>query len=441
MNDELPADRPGEVNALQMAAHSLLQDLLTLRSDPLPPLRRPRRLGRLPHACVAAAAAVVVIATSDQLGHRNQLGLGYGILLALLQGGALLLALAHPAPAWWLSLTGAGIAAAASTPHLLENTPWPWTIPGLCAHAAVLLLLSLRVRAPAACAALAASILMPFLIELAAGAGRYEGNSFLALVLFSLAVVLGATMRGRRAARAQLAEQAALTTAERAQRTLLEERGRIARELHDVVAHHMSVISIQAQVAPHLTENPPVLAENLAGIRQNALDALTELRRMLGVLRSDDTDNPHDPQPTLDDLDALVANVRGAGLTVTTEIRDRPVQHLDPGAQLALYRIAQEALSNCLRHAPGAHVHLRLAHADDVLELDITNTASTTPAPPSPGSGHGLLGMRERTTMLGGHLTAGPDDTGGYRVSACIPLNGLLAAHRDDEMCTEKSTT
>ncbi|MFE9468684.1 sensor histidine kinase [Streptomyces virginiae] len=423
-----------------MGAISLLQDLLTLRSDPLPPLRRPRRLRRLPHACVAAAAAIVVIATSDQLGHRNQLGLGYGILLALLQGGALLLALAHPAPAWWLSLTGAGIAAAASTPHLLENTPWPWTIPGLCAHAAVLLLLSLRVRAPAACAALAASVLLPFLIELAAAVGRHQGTTFLTLVLFSLAVALGTTLRGRRAAHAQLAEQAALATVERAQRTLLEERGRIARELHDVVAHHMSVISIQAQVAPHLTENPTALAENLAGIRQNALDALTELRRMLGVLRSDDTENPHGPQPTLDDLDALVANVRGAGLNVTTEITGRPVRLLDPGAQLALYRITQEALSNCLRHAPGAHVHLRLTHTDDALELDITNTASTTPAPPSPGSGHGLLGMRERTTMLGGHLTAGPDDTGGYRVSAHIPLSERLSAHRDDAMHTEKSS-
>ncbi|MFD3679178.1 sensor histidine kinase [Streptomyces sp. NPDC058613] len=441
MNDELPADRPGKVNALPMVARSLLQDLLTIRPDPLPPLRRPRRLGRLPHVCVAAAAVVVVIATSDQLGHRNQLGLGYGILLALLQGGALLLALAHPAPAWWLSLTGAGIAAAVSAPHLLENTPWPWTIPGLVAHAAVLLLLSLRVRTPAACAALAASVLIPFLIELAAGARPYQGNSFPALMLFSLAVVLGATMRGRRTARAQLAEQAALTTVERAQRTLLEERGRIARELHDVVAHHMSVISIQAQVAPHLTQSPTELAENLAGIRQNALDALTELRHMLGVLRSDDTESPHGPQPTLDDLDALVANVRGTGLTVTTEIADRPVQHLDPGAQLALYRIAQEAFSNCLRHALGAHVHLRLAHTDDALELDITNTASTTPAPPSPGSGHGLLGMRERTTMLGGHLTAGPDGSGGYRVSARIPLTGLLTAHRDDDTCTEKSTT
>ncbi|WP_240801946.1 sensor histidine kinase [Streptomyces sp. A1136] len=381
-----------------------------------------------------------MIATSDQLGHRNGLGLGYGILLALVQGGALLLALAHPAHAWWLSLTGAGIAAAVSAPHLLENTPWPWTIPGLVAHAAVLLLLSLRVRTPSACAALAASVLIPFLIELAAGAGPYQGNSFLAPVLFSLAVVLGSTVRGRRTARIDLAEQAALTTVERAQRTLLEERGRIARELHDVVAHHMSVISIQAQVAPHLTGNPPELAANLAGIRQNALDALTELRRMLGVLRSDDTDNPHGPQPTLDDLDALVANVRGTGLNVTTEIPNRPVQPLDPGAQLALYRIAQEALSNCLRHAPGTHVHLRLAHTDDALELDITNTASTTPAPPSPGSGHGLLGMRERTTMLGGHLTAGPEDTGGYRVSARIPLNGLYAAYSVDDRSTEEST-
>ncbi len=116
------------------------------------------------------------------------------------------------------------------------------------------------------------------------GALNYQPTGQLAVILFAVVVVLGIALRGRREARAELKQQTSLTAEERARRTLLEERGRIARELHDVVAHHMSVISIQAQVAPLLVEHPPdELKENLAGIRQNALEALTELRRVLGV--------------------------------------------------------------------------------------------------------------------------------------------------------------
>ncbi|MGW2990680.1 sensor histidine kinase, partial [Streptomyces sp. NPDC001193] len=217
-----------------------------------------------------------------------------------------------------------------------------------------------------------------------------------------------------------------ITEEERARRTLLEERSRIARELHDVVAHHMSVISIQAQVAPYLVENPSEeLKENLAGIRGNALEALTELRRVLGVLRSeqpDDPANPHHPQPTLAELDGLVDNVRSAGLAVTTELAGvrRP---LAPGVELTAYRIVQEALSNCLRHAPGSRVEVGIAYGPRELHLCIANSAPTRPAPPSHGAGHGLLGMRERAGMLGGELAAGPRPGGGYEVSAVLPMD------------------
>ncbi|MFD3328216.1 sensor histidine kinase [Streptomyces sp. NPDC058701] len=403
----------------------LREDLLTLRADPLPPPNLPRRLKYLPHVLFAVAAVVVIITDTDQLGHRNGLGPAYGFLLALAQGVALFLALNRPGAAWWLSLAATVTATAASAPHLLWNTPWPFTVPGLCAHAAVLLLLALRVRARAAWGALALSVLLPGATALlTARSAAPHSNTVTALVLFSLIVLLGVTVRGRRRTQAELEAQSDLTAEERAQRVLLEERGRIARELHDVVAHHMSVISIQAQVAPHLIDDPAQLKQNLAGIRHNALDALTELRRVLGVLRSDDAHDPsaaRSPQPTLADLPTLVGNVRGAGLSVTTQITGQPPRPLSPGAELSAYRIVQEALSNCLRHAPGSQVRLCLQFTPKGLEIDVTNTAPARPAAPSPGAGHGLLGMRERVAMLGGALTAGPVTDGGFQVKACLP--------------------
>ncbi len=199
----------------------------------------------------------------------------------------------------------------------------------------------------------------------------------------------------------------------------------------------MSVISIQAQVAPHLVQNPSdELKENLAGIRQNAVEALTELRRVLDVLRSehpaadDGRDHdladgagraPHAPQPTLGRLAALVENTRAAGLTVTTEVTGerRP---LPPGVELSAFRIVQEALSNVLRHAPGATAHVTLAYGPRALRVEVVNTAPTREPPPSSGAGHGLLGMRERAVMLGGTLTAGPWSGRGFRVGARPPV-------------------
>lgn len=171
------------------------------------------------------------------------------------------------------------------------------------------------------------------------------------------------------------------------------------------------------------------LKENLAGIRNNALDALTELRRVLGVLRSEEAPDPHTahtPQPTLADLGTLVDNVRGAGLSVATETTGRPPRPLAPGAELSVYRIVQEVLSNGLRHAPGSQVRLQLHHTPLGLEIDVTNTAPAHPAALSPDAGHGLLGMRERVTMLGGDLTTRPTPDGGYRVTARLPLTALL---------------
>ncbi|MGW5612658.1 sensor histidine kinase [Streptomyces sp. NPDC003877] len=404
-------------------------DLWHLRADPLPPSTW---LRWLPHAVVCLAAFGVLVGGAGDMTDNGHLGSGLALLVAGAQGGAMVLGLWRPVPAWWLSL-GAFLVCALTVRGRLsfdgpETYTWPWTAAGLIGETFVLLLLALRVPTRAATAALALTALLTYVLE-GLGGGRYDTTGVLATSLFTVVVIVGTSLRGRREARAQLVAQTTLTAEERTRRTLLEERSRIARELHDVVAHHMSVISIQAQVAPHLVQDPPdELKENLAGIRQNALEALTELRRVLGVLRSEqtgpgDTAGPggaHAPQPTLDRLDALVENTRAAGREVLTEI-DGERRPLPPGVELSAYRIVQEALSNALRHAPGARITVRLTYGPDGLEVEIVNGRPTAPPPPSTGAGHGLLGMRERVAMLGGTMTAHPWHWDGFKVTAFLP--------------------
>ncbi|MER7477586.1 sensor histidine kinase [Streptomyces sp. NPDC126510] len=411
----------------------LRQDLWTVRVDPLPPSTW---LRWLPHGLVCLAAFGITLGDAAQLNDNGHLDAVYAFLLALGHGVAVLLAMWRPVPAWWLSTAVTAVTAVSVYARMEPeySFTWPWTAAGIIAQLLVMLLLALRVPTRVSAEALAVTVLVTLLLEEGADSGtRYQSTGVLALSLFTVVVILGTALRGRREARAQLVEQTTLTAEERTRRTLLEERSRIARELHDVVAHHMSVISIQAQVAPHLVENPPdELRENLAGIRQNALEALTELRRVLGVLRSEhpgpgepfadagDESTPHAPQPTLDRLDALVENTRAVGREVVTDITGerRP---LPPGVELSAYRIVQEALSNALRHAPGARITVRLAYEPDGLEVEIVNGRPTGPPPPSTGAGHGLLGMRERVAMLGGTMTAHPWHWDGFKVTAFLP--------------------
>lgn len=421
--------------------HMLREDLWTLRADPLPPSVW---LRWLPHGVVCLVAAVITASGMADLHDGGHLGFQLAFLIGVAQGAAAVLALWRPIPAWWLSI-GATVFAAIALHGRLSMVPgitftWPWTVAGIIAHLIVLLLVGLRVPTRVSAEVLTITLLVTYVLEGGWGASNYQSTGIVALCLSVVVVVLGTALRGRREARAELGRQTTLTAEERGRRTLLEERSRIARELHDVVAHHMSVISIQAQVAPHLVENPSEeLKENLAGIRENALEALTELRRVLGVLRSEDPDAPdpdapdlvdrpgtgtapHTPQPTLDRLDALVENTRAAGLSVQLDVQGtrRP---LPSGVELSAYRIVQEALSNVLRHAPGATASVRLVHYLHGVDVRIANSRPLRSVTASPGAGHGLLGMRERAAMLGGTLRAGPLPDGGYEVAAYLPTS------------------
>ncbi|MGW3357963.1 sensor histidine kinase [Streptomyces bungoensis] len=424
----------------------LREDLWTWRADPLP---ASTWLRWLPHGLLCLAAFGITLGAAAQLRKNGDLGAGPALLIALAQGGAVVLAMWRPAAGWWLSTT-ATVVGAVAVHGTLGQVPgvvftWPWTTAGIIAHLLVLLLLALRVRTRASVEALGLTVLVTYLLEGVWGAAHYQPTGIVAVVLSAVVVLLGTALRGRREARAELVEQTTLTAEERARRTVLEERSRIARELHDVVAHHMSVISIQAQVAPHLVEQPsPELVENLAGIRENAVQALAELRRVLGVLRAEHPGDPGDPyglgdagagaapdapQPTLDRLGVLIENTRAAGLDVTAEVSGR-VRPCAPGVELSAYRIVQEALSNALRHAPGSRVRVEVAHLPDGLRLAVANSRPRRPAPPSPGAGHGLLGMRERATMLGGSVTAAATPDGGFSVSAFLPRDGVRPAPR-----------
>ncbi|MGW7380759.1 sensor histidine kinase [Streptomyces sp. NPDC054794] len=397
-------------------------------SSQSPPFSRQRWLRLLTYLATCYLALGVALAGGGELSDEYLLSTAQGLLAGFTQAVAVVLALRRPVPAWGLSLAPALLTAVAARPHL-ANTPlpgpdWPWGTPTLLAHMAVLLLLAVRVRTAGAIAALAGSALATYLVQGVLGAQRYSSTGVVAIMLFAVSVLVGTALRGRSEARKQLVEQTTITAEERARRTLLEERSRIARELHDVVAHHMSVISIQAQVAPHLVDNPSEeLKENLAGIRQNALEALTELRRVLGVLRSEEPDDLHHPQPTLDRLDALLENTRAAGLDIETDIRGGPTAY-PPGVELSAYRIIQEALSNVLRHAPGSQVRVEVSHFRDGVHLGVINSRPGQAVPASPGSGHGLLGMRERAAMLGGSVTATPTLHGGFMVTAFLPRGG-----------------
>jgi signal transduction histidine kinase len=208
----------------------------------------------------------------------------------------------------------------------------------------------------------------------------------------------------------------------RAEEHVAEERARIARELHDAVAHSVSVMVLQAgAVRRVLGEERPREREVLAGIEELGRQAVGELHRMLGILRKADVGAELAPQPSLRRVGELVDQVRGAGLDASLEVSG-DVRELAPGLDMSAYRIVQEALTNALRHAPGSRVSVRVEYGRDLVLSVIDDGARVNGHAPPPGSGHGLVGMRERTALYGGALQAGPRADGGFAVEARLPL-------------------
>jgi signal transduction histidine kinase len=236
----------------------------------------------------------------------------------------------------------------------------------------------------------------------------------------------GRTVRSRRQLAVALADKNVLLEHEqeaRAKQAVAEERTRIARELHDVVAHNVSVMVVQAGAERRaLGDDRPATREALEAIEQTGRQALTEMRRLLGMLRKDDDELALAPQPSMEHLELLVSQVREAGMPVELEVEGEP-EPLPAGVDLSAYRIVQEALTNALKHAGPARALVRVRYGVDELELEILDDGPGPAADATNGAGgHGLIGMRERVSMFGGNLAAGERSGGGYSVHARLPL-------------------
>ncbi|MET9891695.1 sensor histidine kinase [Streptomyces sp. NPDC006465] len=252
-------------------------------------------------------------------------------------------------------------------------------------------------------------------------------------VPFALAWVLGDSIRTRRAYLAQLEERAARLEKEReaqAKVAVAAERARIARELHDVVAHNVSVMVVQADGAAYVMDTAPDQAKKaLETISGTGRQALAEMRRLLGVLRTGEHQESGEyvPQPDVEQLDDLIAQCRTSGLPVDFKVEGTP-RPLPSGVELTAYRIVQEALTNTRKHGgPNAGASVRLVYFDDGLGLLVEDDGKGAPHElyedgGADGQGHGLIGMRERVGMVGGTLDAGPRPGGGFRISALLPL-------------------
>ncbi|WP_405876445.1 sensor histidine kinase [Streptomyces sp. NBC_00005] len=232
-----------------------------------------------------------------------------------------------------------------------------------------------------------------------------------------------------------LGQQLRAEQAERARREVAAERGRIARELHDVVAHHMSVISVQAGLARFVLDSDATTARDaLTTIEDTSTEALEELRRMLKVLREHDLGGAESaaPMPTLARLDDLVQRVRAGGVPVELNIQGT-ARPLPPGVELCAYRVVQEALTNVLKHTHHAATQVRLHYAKHELTVSVTNGGEgKIPAIVSSGGGHGLIGMRERAKLYGGTISVGPCAEGGFAVSLTLPTSATAARWRDE---------
>jgi signal transduction histidine kinase len=216
------------------------------------------------------------------------------------------------------------------------------------------------------------------------------------------------------------AEQLERETEENARAAVAEERTRLARELHDIVAHSVSVIAVQAEAGETLVSRDPRRAEeSFRAIQQTSRQALIELRRLLGLLRADAAGPALDPQPRLAELPALLDQLRGAGLPVELTVEGQ-VHQLPPSVDLSAYRILQEALTNVLKHAASASATVCVRYRSDEIEVEVADDASG--AAGSGNGGHGLIGMRERVALYGGRFEAGPVHGGGFCVRAVLPL-------------------
>src|SRR5690348_4895202 len=380
-----------------------------------PPVWRWRSAEERQAAYAVLGAVTLALCAANLVGafaHPGQL------LLALPAVAPLPLAARYPMLAWrigWLALLLVPLAPAAWWGG------WPWGPGQILAMLGAFFLAGIRQRRPALWWMWALT-LIPWCLWLTADERNLHGPAS-ATIIFTAVVIAVDSIGSRLRAQNSLATQTERAETERAQRAVLEERTRIARELHDVVAHHMSLIAVRAETAPYrLTGLPESAQAEFSSLSEVAREALTEMRRLLGVLRHDQP-AALAPQPQLADLPLLIDAAREAGVSIELSLPPAPGR-VPAGVGVCAYRIVQESLSNASQHAPGAPVNVSVSHDSGVILLRVANGPGGHPAPSGNEHrpGHGLTGMHERVALLGGSLSAGPAPEGGFVVSAVLPL-------------------
>lgn len=348
------------------------------------------------------------------------------MLVALAAGAAALLAVRWP----WAGLSLDVLAIAATMLVAFPAAaaaPWPWPVTAMLAHCLTLLVLAVLHRWFWSVSTWSAGALLTLVALLLTDASARAGgtlrelmtNGVVLLAISGGVLLLGITVRQWLLVSGQVERAQSLSAEEVRRRHELQERGRIARELHDVVAHSMSVITVQASTAKfRLADLDASTEQEFEDIAASSRQALGEMRSLLAILRTDE-ELAEVPMPGLADLEELLRTTRASGAAISAEVS---LPEVPPTVGLTAYRVVQEALSNALRHARGAAIDVRVAAADGALVVEVTNGPSADPGEPIPGSGLGLAGARERVRALGGAVEAGPTSQGGFAVAARIPV-------------------
>ncbi|MFI6503175.1 sensor histidine kinase [Nonomuraea typhae] len=368
---------------------------------------------RWPFALLAGVALWLNVLSFHFFSRLGALSLPSAALVSV----PVLVAWYRPVAGWALALVAVPLPTLAGLAMGSPEMPLPWMLNQQLFILPVMYLFALSVPLWASVAGYAMMIAagvataLPVALSLQVKITGVSAWAMASLVAF----MLGYNGRLRRLATIRVA-------GELSKRKLMEERTRIARELHDVVAHHMSVIAVQAASAPYRVDDvSEAAAKEFAAINAAARASLNDMRRLLGALRGADEPPDTAPQPGVDDLDSLVDSVRQAGVPVRLI---RTGEHpIGPLRSVTVYRMVQEALSNVVRHAPGARVVVTVRAAADAVVVEVENGPPPTGTRASglDGSGAGLAGMRERVTALGGRLEAGPTGGGGFAVRGRLP--------------------
>ncbi|MBH0775485.1 sensor histidine kinase [Nocardia bovistercoris] len=357
-------------------------------------------------ASIAAFAVVLVtLLAATELPEQQALG------LAAAQGVALFAATRAP-------LLGVGVSLTAVAAASLAARTAVWLDPMLNSHFVVLGVAAFRMPVRQVVIAWVATVTLGCVLALYLRPHEWLVQLLLATVVSGLLSTTVVAVRALASTTASLSRQRDAAERQRQRTMHWEERARIARELHDIVAHHMTVIAIRAEAARY--RDPDITAHTvaeLATIRDSATTALAEMRHVLDVLRNGDSGVM--PQPTLDDIAELVESARAAGTRIDLRFHG-DTSKTPAGVELSGYRIVQEALSNAIRHAPGAPVRIEITATGEAIRVHVDNPLAPRPVAAA-GSGHGLLGIRERVAMLGGTIDVGPSN-GKYLVAAILPI-------------------